>query len=192
MQGDLVAVLDLVAVEEILADDAAPALAAARAAAEVAEWRARLAQAARVPAVELGLGYRRTGDGRDAVDAQFGIGLPIQGRRGAEARAARAEARAARLEAEQAGRDRAAGLHAALAACRAASAWLRLQDEVLVPAARTEFSVLAARVDAGDLPLGARLHAEEQLARLELDRLDALAALLAAWNGLREELAVDG
>ncbi len=193
LTGELEAALALADLETLVAEPLAlPAGAGARAEAELVRWRAELAEARRVPSVELGLAYRRRGDGRDSFDAGVVFGLPITGARSAEARAARFEEAAAGQRAAAVQRDHFAAVRAAHAELRTALLWARLTREELLPAAAAERRVIAARVAAGDLPRAALLAAEDHDARLRLDQLAAHEELLGAWTALRAALLPAG
>ncbi|MBC8327814.1 MAG: TolC family protein [Planctomycetes bacterium] len=162
--------------------------AGGRAGAERARWRAQLAEARTVPSSELGLAYRRRGDGRDSFDAGLVLGLPITGGRAAEARATRFEESAARQRAAAVERDSAAAFRQALAAAQNALAWLELYQDELLPSAAAQGAVAGARFEAGDLSRAELLAVQAELARLRLDRLDAFEDLLVAWGELRASL----
>ncbi|MBL7009170.1 MAG: TolC family protein [Planctomycetes bacterium] len=189
LEGELAATLGLPQLEALLSDPAAlPAAAGARAEAELARWRAQLAEARTVPSIELGLAYRRRGDGRDSFDAGLVLGLPITGGRAAEARATRFEESAARQRAAAVERDSAAAFRQALAAAQNALAWLELYQDELLPSAAAQGAVAGARFEAGDLSRAELLAVQAELARLRLDRLDAFEDLLVAWGELRASL----
>ncbi len=189
VEGELSQVLAVGQMEALLTGPAAlPVVSEALAEAELARWRVELAEARTLPSVELGLAYRRRGDGRDSFDAGLAFELPIQGRRSAEARAARFEQSAARQRAAAVERDAVAAFRLAHAGCRNALDWLALYDQELLPAAEAQLEVAEARAAAGDLSRAGALLAAEEVSRLRVDRLEVYAELLSAWSELRAAL----
>jgi cobalt-zinc-cadmium efflux system outer membrane protein len=162
-----------------------PAVLAAQSAVSAEEARLRIAEAERIPDVDLDLFYRRIGDSSEnAFDVGVAVDIPILDRRQGRVREAAAaidaaQARAAGLRNELGGRLRA--LHADLARALAAARVLR--DEIL-PRAAEVLRAAEARLAAGDIRLGEILSVRRDATRARLDHLESLRAAREAWAAL--------
>lgn len=166
-----------------------PLLRAARA--ETATWKARLelAEAQRVPDLNLELFYRRvdeTGDNR--VDAGIGFAIPLfdrnQGRiaeTGAQSAAAEARIGSSRLELIRRLREAHAGLATALSRAK------RLREEVL-PKSEAVARAAETRHAGGDLSLADVLPIRRERAAFRLEYLDTLRKVMEEWAAVSEFL----
>jgi cobalt-zinc-cadmium efflux system outer membrane protein len=190
VKGTLEAAMELPALAGVEAKlENHPLLRAARA--ETATWKARLelAEAQRIPDVNLELFYRRvdeTGDNR--FDAGVGFAIPLfdrnQGRiaeAGAQAAAAEARIASSRLDLNRRLREAHAGLATAL------SRGKRLREEIL-PKSEMVARAAEARHAGGDLSLADVLPIRRERATFRLEYLDSLRRVLEEWAAISEFL----
>ncbi len=175
-----------------LARDGRPEIAAStsRLAGRVAAERA--AGRARWPALSLGVMYDRfmvEPSWRTAVEV--GVELPVFGRRGDEARAARADVE--RAAAERAGTLLQVDREVTEAAARydASAHELEVQEQAVLPAARQAVAASRTAYEAGRGTMSALLDAVRSLNDARLEAIDARARRDDAWADLARALGHD-
>lgn len=186
IEGTLDVALDLPSLETLFARIAEHPLATeAEREIEVFRRQATLAEAQRIPDIDLDLFYRRFEDqGSDAFDVGLAVGIPLWNRNQGRLREARAEVEAAgarsrvtRLNLVSTLRQSHAALGQALARARV------LRDEIL-PRSAAVRDVLEKRYAAGDLSMAEVLPIRRESTLRALDRLDALREAMEAWADL--------
>jgi len=190
VKGSLEAALDVPALEAVEAKlEDHPMMRAARA--ETSAWMARgeLAEAQRIPDVNLELFYRRLqGPGENRMDLGIGIAIPLfdrnQGRlaeTAAQAAASDARAASTRVDLGRRLREAHAGLAAALSRVK------RFREEIL-PKSETVARAGEARLAAGDFSLAEVLPLRRERAAYRLEYLDALRRVMEEWAAVSEFL----
>jgi len=192
LDGALDSTLEIPAIESIAAAlDASPEIEAARAVIATLQARAELADAERVPDVDLDLFYRRLeGENRNSFDVGIGIAFPLFDSGKARVRAARAEiavaeadARTRRAELERRVREAHFRLSAAIRAARI------MESEVL-PRAETVLRGAESRYRAGDASLAEMLPLRRDRTAFELGHLETLRDVRVAWADLSAYLGL--
>jgi cobalt-zinc-cadmium efflux system outer membrane protein len=186
VEGSLEEALEVPAIESLAARLAeSPILEAAEADLEARRAHLELAEAQRVPDVNLDFFYRRLeASEEDAFDVGISVPLPVfdrnQGRiREVRANVAAAEARARTVRGEVAARLRVSvsRLSRAVAAAR------RLREEVL-PRAALVLGAAEARYSGGDASLSDVLPVRRDHTAVQLEYLDALREVMESWAGI--------
>jgi len=193
LSGDVTAALALPELEALLARmEGLPQLAESAAEARLEALRAELADARRIPRVELAVAWRERADGRASLDAGFGIALPFGGRRTAEASAASRDAAAAGALVRARWREVREELLAAHAEARSAQAELHMLRESLLPLARQRVTRAKSLVEVGTASYGTVLEARAREAALAAEALTASLRMHAAWARLQPLLLANG
>jgi outer membrane protein TolC len=171
------------AIRERLQDH--PALKAARAGVLVHEARLDLAEAQRVPDVNLELLYRRLGEtDEDSFDAGVSVRLPVfDGSRG-RVREALGDRRAAQARADQSALELGRDLQVAHARFSRALDASRAMKESLLEAHDEIARVYEARYAAGDASLTELLPVRRERHGARLAYLEALREVMEAWTEL--------
>ena len=166
--------------------DSHPGVAAMEGAVEAQRARVRLAQAERIPDVNLDLLYRRLqGTREDAFDVGVRVPIPVFGKSRSRVRTAESELRAAEARLENARNEIGHELHAReLALERALQAVALLRDEVL-PKMDVTLRAMQARYAAGDVALSELIFARRDASASRMKYLAALRDVMQAWAGLR-------
>jgi len=192
LAGDLDIALALPELDAMLARTGElPTMEEARAEVRLARLRAELGDARRIPEVGINLNWRRLGDGRDAVDAIVGVGLPFGGRRTANARGERYAAAAVAALARARWRDVGAELTLAHASAAAARDRLAAIESQMLPVMQRAEELVQVRVELGEASRGELMDARIAVLELEFEALQARADYQAAWVVLRPYLLGD-
>ena len=170
----------------VMSLDAHPAVAGIESAVEAQRAKVRLAQAERIPDVNLDLFYRRLqGTREDAFDVGVSVPIPIfnNGRR--RVREAESEVRAAEARLERTRNEIGHELHAReLALQRALQAAALLKNDVL-PKIESSLRTMEARYNAGDVALSELLLVRRQATETRLRYLLALREVMHSWAALK-------
>lgn len=191
IEGSLETAIELPALESLAAELAHhPLLKAARAGVLAQEARLELAQAQRIPDINLDLLYRRLENTvEDAFDVGLSVTLPVFNRNRGAVREARADRRAAQARAEMNAIDLSRELqHAHLRLKRALAASRTLKEEVVTQ--QDEIArAYEARYEAGDASLGDLLPIRRDRIAARLAHLDALREVMESWSKLSQFVA---
>ena len=187
VSGQIEATLEVPAIEELASDLAKhPRLLAAEA--ETAAQRARvdLAQAQRIPNVNVDLLYRRVGSERlNALDAGFSISIPLFDGGKARVREAEAERRAAEAKSRSERIALEGELRSAHLQLVRALQSSKLIVEEIVPRSQSLLKTAEARYKAGDTSLENILPIRRDATASQLSHLEALREVMAAWVQLK-------
>ncbi len=167
-----------------------PGLQASQLQTEIAETRIALAEAQRIPQVQVSLLYRRQeASDTDAIDAGLQIPLPLFNS-GAEAiEAARSERRAAIAQYERARRETESGVRLAHRRLEQALAHWNFLESEIVPRLESWERTAEARHAAGDLALAELLPVQRSRVSQQLGALEARREVFVAWAELSPYLA---
>jgi cobalt-zinc-cadmium efflux system outer membrane protein len=191
VEGSLESGLELPALETLTARlQEHPLLASAIADVDAQAARVELAEAQRIPDINLELFYRRIeGSNEHGFDVGASIALPVFDRNQGRIREARADVLAARAQVRSARNELALELkeaHAELV--RALSASKALRDE-LIPRIETVLKGAEARYKNGDTSLFEVLPIRRERTELQLGYLESLREVMQAWARLSPYLA---
>jgi outer membrane protein TolC len=186
LQESMDAVLDLPNLERLLSRlELVPAVAETLSLAQVSRLRADLADARKIPNINLELFYRQMGNGADAFDAAVLFELPWNGKPAAQSRAARLEASSARQLARlelQETRLEIIRRHGKLAL---AMAQARRHENEILPARAASLETMRLQFQSGEISWTEFLAHQEIFAKAQLDGLNGWMELMTTWAGLR-------
>jgi len=190
LEGDFSSAFELPELEELLSRlESNPTLLAASAGSAAARARFDLARDLASPDLDLGLFYRRTGAGTNALD--LGISMPIAVFDRGQGRIT--EARAGILDAQSRERSARLSLDTGLRGAwqRAQAAWrhLELLETEVLPRAEQLAERSELRYGAGDVSLDELLRRRAQWTGVQLGHLETLHETMLAWAELTAFLA---
>jgi len=185
LQGDLSSVLDLPNLNRLLARIAdIPTVAEALSNAQVAQLRVHLADAKKIPDLNLELFYRQADDGQDAYDAAVLFDIPIRGRASANSRIAQAEASAAQQNAQLQIQETRLALSKSHAQLVQAHATLQRHQNEITPAISQQMQAAEHQFAAGETSLEQALTQRALLAQAKLQELNAWRDFMLAWSAM--------
>jgi len=186
VEGSLETAIELPSLESLAAELANhPVLKAARAGVQAEEARLDLAEARKIPDVNLDLFYRRLDQtGEDGYDVGLSVMLPVFDRQRGAMREARADRRAAQSRVEMSAINLSRDLRQAhLRLSRALSA-SRAMKEGLVTQQEEVARAFEARHAAGDASLSETLPVRRDRTAARLAYLESLRDVMEAWAGV--------
>ncbi len=186
LEGALDAALELPALESLSARLVNhPLMAAAEASVAVQNARLDLAEAQRIPDVNLDLFYRRLEISHtDAFDVGIAIPIPLFDRNRGGIREAQAALAAATAQVRSTRNELERDLRQAHARLASALADSRVLHEVILPRAEIVLRASEARHAAGDASLGDVLPVRREHTAIRLAHLESLRQVMEAWTAL--------
>jgi outer membrane protein, heavy metal efflux system len=186
LAGGLEEALQIAEVQTAISIDTHPGLAAIEGAVVAQHARVRLADAERIPDVNLDLFYRRLqGTRENAFDVGVRVPIPVFGKTRSRVREAESELRAAEARLASARNEIGHELHAReLALERSLQAVALLKNDVL-PKLDLTLRAMQARYAAGDVALSELILARRDASATRMRYLGALRDVMQAWAGLK-------
>ena len=186
LQESMDAVLDLPNLENLLSRlEDVPTVAETLSKAQVSRLRADLADARKIPDINLELFYRQTGNGADAFDAAVLFELPWNGKLAAQSRAAHLEASSARQLARLELVETRLELKRRHGELAQAMNQARRHKNEIIPARAASLETMRLQFQSGEISWAGFLAQQEIFAQAQLARLNAWMELMTAWAGLR-------